>query len=175
MCVCVQLLSSTQLFATPWTVAQQAPLSREFSTVRIVMWVAISYSRGSSQTRDQTRVSCASCIGRWVLFPSTTWKWELLSRVRLFVTPWTVYSPGQNTGVGSPSLLQGVFPTQGSNPGLLRWRQILYQLSHQGSPRILEWVAYPFSSRSSQPKGLNLGLPHYRWILYQLKHRGSPY
>ena len=36
-------------------------------------------------------------------------------------------------------------PTQGSNPGLLHYRQILYQLSHKGSPRILEWVAYPFS------------------------------
>ena len=49
-------------------------------------------------------------------------------------------SPGQNTGVGSLSLLQGIFPTQGSNPGLPHCRQILYQLSLQGSPRILEWV-----------------------------------
>ena len=64
--------------------------------------------------------------------------------------PWN--SPGQNTEVGSLSLLQGIFPTQGSNPGLLHCTQVLYQLSHQGSPRILEWVAYPFSSRSSQPK-----------------------
>ena len=43
-------------------------------------------------------------------------------------------SPGQNTGVGSLSLLQGSFPTQGLNPGLPHCRQILYQLSHQGSP-----------------------------------------
>ena len=50
-------------------------------------------------------------------------------------------SPGQNTRVGSLSLLQGVFPTQGSNPGLPHYRRILYQLSHKGSPRILEWVA----------------------------------
>ena len=42
--------------------------------------------------------------------------------------------PGKNMGVGSHSLLQGVFPTQGSNPDLLHWRQILYHLSHQGSP-----------------------------------------
>ena len=49
-------------------------------------------------------------------------------------SPWN--SPGQNTGVGSCSLLQGVFPMQGSNPGLLHCRWILYQLSHQGSPRI---------------------------------------
>ena len=58
-------------------------------------------------------------------------------------------SPGQNTGVGSLSLLQGIFPTQGSNPGLPHCRQILYQLSHQGSPRIVEWAAYPFSRGSS--------------------------
>ena len=49
-------------------------------------------------------------------------------------------------------LFQGIFPTQGSNPGLLHCRLILYQLSHQGGSRILGWVAYPFSSRSSQPQ-----------------------
>ena len=48
-------------------------------------------------------------------------------------SPWN--SPGQNTGVGSLSLLQGIFPTQGSNPGRLYCRWILYQLSHQGSRR----------------------------------------
>ena len=65
-------------------------------------------------------------------------------------SPWN--SPDQNTGVGSLSLLQRIFPTQGSNPGLLHCRQILHQLSHQVNPRILEWVAYPFSSGSSQPR-----------------------
>ena len=58
----------------------------------------------------------------------------------------------KNAGVGSLSLLQGIFPTQGSNPGLPHCRQILYQMSHKGSPRILEWVVYPFSSRSSRPR-----------------------
>ena len=67
-----------------------------------------------------------------------------------FVTPWN--SPGQNTGVGSLSLLQGIFPIQESNPELLHYRWILYQLSHKGSPRILEWVACPFSSRASWPR-----------------------
>ena len=46
--------------------------------------------------------------------------------------PWN--SPGQNTGVGSFSLLQGIFSTQGSNPSLPHCNQILYQLSYQGSP-----------------------------------------
>ena len=52
-------------------------------------------------------------------------------------SPW--YSPDQNTGTGSLSLLQGIFPTQGSDPGLPHCKQILYQLSHKGSPRILDW------------------------------------
>ena len=43
-------------------------------------------------------------------------------------------SPGVNTGVGCHALLQGILPTQGLNPGLLHCRQILYHLSHQGSP-----------------------------------------
>ena len=47
-------------------------------------------------------------------------------------SPWN--SPGQITGVGSHSLLCGIFPTQGANPGLPHCRQILYQLSYQGSP-----------------------------------------
>ena len=66
-------------------------------------------------------------------------------------------SPGQNTGVGSLSLLQGIFPTQGLNPGLPHCRQILYQLSQQGSPRILEWVAYLFSRGSSWPRNRTRG------------------
>ena len=61
-------------------------------------------------------------------------------------------SPGQNTGVGNLSFLQGIFPTQGSNPALPHCGWILYQLSHKRSPRTLEWIAYPFSSRSSQPR-----------------------
>ena len=52
------------------------------------------------------------------------------------------------TGVGSLSLLQRIFPTQELNPGLPHCGQILYQLNHKGSSRILEWVAYPFSRGS---------------------------
>ena len=83
-------------------------------------------------------------------------------------------SPGQNTGVGSLSFLQGIVPTPGSNSGLPHCRWNLYQLSHKGSPKILEWVAYPFSNRSSQTQESNWGLLHCRWILYQLSHKGSP-
>ena len=61
------------------------------------------------------------------------------------------HSPGRNTGVGCHALLHGIFPTQGSNPGLPHCRWILYCLSHHGSPRILECVADPFSRGCSQP------------------------
>ena len=65
-------------------------------------------------------------------------------------SPWN--SLGQITRVGNLSLLQGIFPTQGLNSGLPHCRWFLYQLSHKGSPGILEWVAFPFSRGSSQPR-----------------------
>ena len=61
-------------------------------------------------------------------------------------------SPGKNTGMGYHALLQGIFPTQGSNLRLLTYRWILYHLNHHGSPRILEWVAYPVSRGTPQPR-----------------------
>ena len=73
-------------------------------------------------------------------------KVKLLSRVRLFATPWTVtcirlLRPqdflGKSTGVGCHFLLSGLFPTQGSNPGLPHCRQTLYCLSHQGNLNLL--------------------------------------
>ena len=75
--------------------------------------------------------------------------------------------------MGSLSLFQGIFPTQGSNPGLPHCRWILYQLSHQGSSRILGWVAYPFS-RDLLTQESNQGLLYCRRILYQLNYQGSP-
>ena len=88
-------------------------------------------------------------------------------------SPWN--SPGQNAGVGSLSLLQGIFPTQGSNSGLLHCSQILYQLSHKGSPRILEWVDYLSLLQGIFPtQESNWGLMNFRQILYQLSYQGSP-
>ena len=79
----------------------------------------------------------------WVIAQVWPWGWRALwSESRSVMSdslqpqglysPWD--SPGQNTGVGRLSLLQGIFPIQGSNPGLLHCRQILYQLSHKRSP-----------------------------------------
>ena len=89
----------------------------------------------------------------------TDWLTELYS-------PWN--SPGQNTGVGSPSLLRGIFPTQGSNPGLPHCRWILYQLSHKGSPDI---------NRGPPKKGLNRQNEFWRYfLLYSpfLKLKSAP-
>ena len=68
-------------------------------------------------------------------------------------------SPGKNTSVGCHALLQGIFPTQGSKPGLLHCRRIRYCLSHQGSPRILEWVAYPFLQGNLPNRRIEPGSP----------------
>ena len=79
-------------------------------------------------------------------------------------------SPGKKTGVGCHALFQGIFPTQGSNPGLSHCRWILFPQSHQGSPRILEWVPSLgiFPTQES-----NRSLLHCRLILYQLSYQRS--
>ena len=78
-------------------------------------------------------------------------------RLHGILSPWN--SPGQNTGVGSLSCLQGIFPTKGSNPDLPHFLGILYHLSHMGIPRILEWVAYPTSPGDLSDPGIEPGSP----------------
>ena len=71
-------------------------------------------------------------------------------------------SSGKKTGVGCHDLFQGIFLTQGSNPGLPHWRQILYHLSCQGSPPSLEYLPYPRiepGSPASQTDSLSTELP----------------
>ena len=97
------------------------------------------------------------------------WQAIVHVKVKVLVAPWDPMdcslcswnSPGKNTGVGGHSLLQGIFSTQGSDPSLLHCRQILFYLTHQGSPnkvdgilqaRILEYVSILFSRRSFQPR-----------------------
>ena len=107
------------------------------------------FSIRPSRPRNGTGVSCI--VGRlftnWAIreaphsYVSERKKVKLLSRARLFATPWIVVCTkllrpwgfqGKSTRVGCHFLLQGIFPTQGSNPGLSHCRQTLYHLSHQG-------------------------------------------
>ena len=76
---------------------------------RILDWVAVPFSRGSSQPRDRTQPPALQVDS----FPAEP------------------QGKPKNTGVGSLSLFQGIYPTQGSNQGLLCCRWILYQLSYQ--------------------------------------------
>ena len=91
-------------------------------------------------------------------------------------SPWN--SPGQNTGVGSHSLRQQIFPTQGSNPGLPHCRQILYQLSYQGSSKTVRqreqihfhasFCSIQATTRWKSPTHIEEGnLLH---LLYKFKH-----
>ena len=97
-------------FATPWTVHTVHGILQ----VRILEWVIFPFSRGSSQPRDRIQVS--HIAGG-------------------FFTSWATRE-AQEYGVGSLALLQGIFPNQESNRGLLHCRWILCQLSYQGSPII---------------------------------------
>ena len=117
---------------------QEDPLEKEMATSPIFL---------PRKSHGQRRLAGCSLWGRKE--SDTTERLHFTSLHGLY-SPWN--SLGQNTGVGSLSLLQKIFPTQRSNPGLPHCRQILYLLSHKGRPRILDWVAYPFSSRSSQPR-----------------------
>ena len=150
---------------------------------RILEWVALLFSRGSSQPGIEPRWPelqadpllpepggspynplgrCISIVPPWKskvslspMLPEDCWgslainsdgytsignsklrkvkvTQCLILRPHGLYSPWN--SPGQNTRLGNLSLLQGIFPTQGLNPGLLHCRQILYQLSHKGSP-----------------------------------------
>ena len=82
------------------------------------------------------------CVSEWV---KVTQSCPTLQPHGLYI-PWD--SPGQNTRMGSLFLLQQIFPTQGSNSGLLHWGRILYQLSDKGSPRMLRWA---FPSQADLP------------------------
>ena len=86
-------------------------------------------------------------------------EWKLLSHVRLFVTPWTPWnSPGQNTGEGSLSLLQGIFPTQGAKPGLLHCRWILYPLSYQGSLIVIHKYSFSLCGQKREGEEKYIGI-----------------
>ena len=99
---------------TPGTVACQAPWSMGFLQARMLKWVAIARYLEFLLGADHVDTLCL--------------KVKVTHSCLTLCDPWTSpwNSPGRNTGVGSLSLLQGIFPTQGLNPGLPHWRQTPY-------------------------------------------------
>ena len=131
------MLSRVRLLATPWTVAHQVPLSMGILQARILEKTCI-------QKLKNTCPPPGYLPNPGIEHRSTTWQVDSL--------PSKPPGKPKNTGVGSLFLLQGIFPTQGLNPGLPHCRRILYHLSHQGSPRTLDWVTYPIVRESLQPR-----------------------
>ena len=117
--------------------------------------------------RDRERdVRCACAHAQ--SYP-TLWRLHGLDPSRT-LCPWNF--PGKNTGVGCYFLLQGIFPTQGSNPSLLHCMQTLYLLNHQSEVKVTQSSPTLCDPMDYTVHGL-LGLPHCRRILYQLSHKGS--
>ena len=84
-------------------------------------------------------------------------------------------SQGKNTGVGCHALLQGICPTQGSNPGLPHCRQILLPTEPPQKPKNTGVSSLSLLQRILLTQKSNQGLLHCRWILYQLNYQGSPF
>ena len=96
----------------------------------LLCFYEVFFSRNSIQTELHSMETLF-----WILSPGGVESHSVMSdslRPHGLYSPWN--SPGQNTGVGSLSLLQGIFPTQGSNSGLPHCSRSLYQLSHKGRP-----------------------------------------
>ena len=145
MCVCVcvcKVAQSCPTLCDPMDCSLSGSYVHGISQARIMEWVAISFSRESSDpgTEPVSLMSPLLASGFFTTAPPGKPTWVLVSdslpprepESASLLCPWS--SPGKNTGVGCHSLLQGIFPTQGLNPGLLHCRRILYHLSHQGNP-----------------------------------------
>ena len=111
-----------------------------------MMWYIHTAEYYSATKKNEIRPFAAMWIDAETIIPSEVSQRKTSIRYHLYMQPHGIYSPW----VGNHSLLQGIFPTQGWNPGLPHCKRILSQLSHKESPRILGWVAYPFSSGSSR-------------------------
>ena len=149
---------------TLWTVGHQAPLSMCFS--RQEYWSGLPCPPPRDPPDPGIKATSLTSPAMAGGFFTTSATWEaytvlclvaqscptLCNPVDCSPSGSSVHgdTPGKNIRVGCPP--PGIFPTQGLNPGLSHCRWIFYCLSHQGSPRILEWVALPFSWGSSQPR-----------------------
>ena len=157
LCACVLSLQLYLTLCDPMNCSPPGSSVHVIFQTRILEWVAMPSSRGSSWHRDWTRVSSVSCTGRRVLYHYTVlscccvWLCDLIDCSPPASSVYG-YSLGKDTGLSCHALLQGIFPTQGLNPALPHCRRILYWLIPQGSPRTLEQVAYAFFRGSSWPR-----------------------
>ena len=141
MCVCVLVSQSCLTLCNPMNCSLPDSSVHLILQARILEWVAISSARRCSWPRDQTQVSCmcSRFFTIWTIREAHSRQMKVAESDSLW--PHGLYSPrnspGQTTEVSSHCLLQGIFPTQGLNPGLLHCRWTLNQLSHQGSPYAL--------------------------------------
>ena len=116
---CFQSISHAWLFVTPWTVARQASL-HGISQARILEWVTIPFSRGSSQPRNWTRVSCISCIGTQLLYHWAAVHGVVKSRTWLSDFPFTFHFPALEKEMATrSSVLAWRIPGTGQPCGLL--------------------------------------------------------
>ena len=104
------------------------------------------------------------------------WKWKLLSHVWLFATPWNSpwNSPGQNTGVGSRSLLQGDLPNPGIEPRSPALQADSLPSKLPGKPKNIGVGSLSFLQGIFPTQESNWGLLYCKWILYQLSYQEGP-
>jgi len=156
-------LSHVQLFATLWTIqsmdspSQNPPSSGDLPNPgiepRSPALLVDSFPTEPQGKPKNTGVSNLSLLQQ--ILPTQELKWSEVTQSCPILcdpmdcslpgseeplSPWNF--PGKSTGVGCHFLLQGIFPTQGSNPGLEYCRQMLYHLSHQGSTTGIELGSY---------------------------------
>ena len=136
-CVHAKSLQSCLTLGTPWNTLPGSSV-HGILQARILEWVAMPSSRRSSQPRMEPR-SPSLQADSLCLSHQEAHSGEDRQANNPFPGSWSSSLPGSSVheilqGVGCQFLLQGILPTQGSNAGLLHYRQILYCLSHQVSP-----------------------------------------
>ena len=137
-------MKSCLTLCNPWTVAHQAPLSMGFS--RQEYWSGLDLKSESHPVVSDSL------------------------RLHGLYSPWN--SPGKNAGVGSLSLLQGTFLTQGSNPGLT-WQTDSLPAEPPGKPKITGVGSLSLLQQIFPTQESNWGLLHCRWLLYQAGYQGT--
>ena len=129
--MCAKSLQSRLTLCDPTDCSPRISSVHGILQARILEWVAMPSSRGSSRPSVGTRISYVSGTGRQVLYHYTVLSYCCVQLCDLmdYSPPGSSvygYSLGKDTGLSCHALLQGIFPTQGLNPALPHCRRILY-------------------------------------------------